>query len=189
MPEKPFPPKHRRADAARNRHRILDAAREAFADPEAAVSMADVARRAGVGQATLYRNFTSRRELLEALYMGEIETLVAVAGNAEEASPGAQLIAWLERFYAYFTSKRSVAAELLEHTDAEDPFFNAGRTRVMDAGRPVLQAAQDAGEIRPDLTLEQVLDLVVAIAKVPGTETHREPILRAALDGLRAGFG
>ena len=83
------------------------------------------------------------------------------------------------------TSKRFVAAALLEHADRDDPVFGAGYTRVLNAGRPLLRAAQRSGEIRTDLTLEQILDMVAAIAKIPGDTRYREPILRAALDALR----
>lgn len=175
----------RRVDAARNRARIVDAARAAFADPDADVSMAEIARRAGVGSATLYRNFADRRELLEALYVDEIDAVCQAAATIGGDSPRAILVAWLRRFYVYFASKRVVAAALLEHTDEDAPVFGAGLARVLNASRPLLRAAQDSGEIRTDLTLEQILDMVVAIAKIPGDAGYREPILRAALDALR----
>lgn len=174
----------RRVDAERNRERILIAARDAFADPSADVSMAEIARRAGIGSATLYRNFANRRELLEALYIDEIEAVCAAATTITGDTPGAKFIAWLRRFYAYFTSKRVVAAELLEHTDAKDPVFGAGYTRVLAAGRPLLDAARTSGEIHTDLTVEQILDLIASIAKIPGTDRYRKPILDAALDGF-----
>ncbi|HWE58367.1 MAG TPA: hypothetical protein VG228_01630 [Solirubrobacteraceae bacterium] len=98
--------------------------------------------------------------------------------------PGAILIAWLRRFYAYFTSKRVVAAELVEHSSAEDPVFGAGYARVLEAGRPLLNAARKSGEVQVDLTLEQILDLIASIAKIPGADTYRKPILDAALRGL-----
>jgi AcrR family transcriptional regulator len=186
MTQIPTPlPAARRVDAGRNRERILDAARAAFADPDADVSMAEISRRAGVGSATLYRNFANRRELLEALYVNEIDAVCQAAAATTGDSPKAILEAWLRRFYAYFTSKRFVAAELLEHSDRDDPVFGAGRARVLDASRPLLRAAQNSGEIRDDLTLDQILDMVAAIAKIPGDAGYREPILRAALDALR----
>ena len=168
--------------------RILTAARAAFADPDADVSMAEISRRAGVGQATLYRNFASRRELLEALYVDEVDAVCEAAATIDGAAPGEIFTAWLHRFFLYFTSKRHVAAELLEHSDRTNPVFGAGRPRVLAAGRPLLHAAQDshAKEIRDDLTLEQILDMVVAIAKIPGDPTYLEPILHATLDGLRS---
>jgi AcrR family transcriptional regulator len=186
MPRTPTSqPAARRVDAERNRERILAAARAAFADPDADISMAEISRRAGVGSATLYRNFANRRELLEALYVDEIDTVCRAATTITADSPEATLVAWLRRFYAYFTSKRFVAAALLEHADRNDPVFGAGYARVLNASRPLLRAAQQSGEIRTDLTLEQILDMVAAIAKIPGDTGYREPILRATLDALR----
>jgi len=175
----------RRVDAERNRERILTAARDAFADPKADVSMAEISRLAGVGSATLYRNFANRRQLLEALYVDAIDAVCEAAATIGEDSPGASLAAWLHRFYAYFTGKQLVAAELLKRSDADDPVFGTGYMRVLDAGRPLLLAAQASGETRNDLTLEQILDMVAAVAKIPGDTSYREPILHAALDSLR----
>jgi AcrR family transcriptional regulator len=175
----------RRADAERNRDKILAAARTAFADPDAEVSMAEISRRAGVGMATLYRNFASRRELLEALYTDEVDALCAAAETVAGDTPGTRFDAWLHRFFAYFTSKRHIASELLEQTGSDDPVFGQNRARVLTTGRPLLAAAQHAHEVRDDLTLEQILDLVVAIAKIHGDTEYVEQILHTALDGLR----
>jgi AcrR family transcriptional regulator len=189
MPPDQFPERAdafpRRADAERNRDKILAAARSAFADPEAEVSMAEISRRAGVGMATLYRNFPGRRELLEALYTDEVNAICQAAETSGGETPGAVLEAWLHRFFAFVTSKRHIAAELLEHTDRSDPIFGGNRARVIAAGRPLLTAAQRAHEIRDDLTLEQVLDMVIAIATIHGDSRYLEPILQTALDGLR----
>jgi AcrR family transcriptional regulator len=179
------PPPSRRIDAERNRERILVAAREAFAEPDADVSMAEIGRRAGVGSATLYRNFANRRELLEALYVDEIDGVCQAAATIEGDTPRERLTAWLRRFYLYFTSKRLVAAELLEHSEADDPVFTGGYARVVAAGRPLLRAAQESGSVRADLTLEQVLDMIAAIARIPGTPGYREPILQTVLDALQ----
>ena len=151
--------------------------------------MAEVSRRAGVGMATLYRNFSNRRELLEALYIDEVDAVCEAAQTASGDTPGATLIAWLHRFFAYFTSKRHVASELLEQPGSRSPVFGEGLPRVLAAGRPLLIAAQDSHEIRADLTLEQVLDLVVAVAKIHGDGDYVEPILQAALDGLKPAAG
>lgn len=185
MPPDQFPSPTRRVDAERNRGKILAAARSAFADPEAEISMAEISRRAGVGMATLYRNFPGRRELLEALYTDEVNAVCKAAGTAGGETPGAILTAWLHRFFAFVTSKRHIASELLEHTDRSDPLFDNNRARVIAAGRPLLAAAQRAHEIRDDLALEQVLDMVIAIATIHGDTRYLEPILQAALDGLR----
>ena len=179
----PAPP--RRADAERNRDKILAAARTAFADPDAEVSMAEISRRAGVGMATLYRNFPGRQELLEALYTEEVDAVRTAAETIGGETPGAALAAWLHRFAAFTTSKRHIASELLKQTDRSDPLFETSRTRVIAAGRPLLAAAQRARDVRDDLTLEQILDMIVAIATIHGDTGYTGPILQAALDGLR----
>jgi AcrR family transcriptional regulator len=184
LPDQP-PSPTRRADAERNRDKILAAARSAFADPEAEISMAEISRRASVGMATLYRNFPGRRELLEALYTDEVNAVCTAAETAGGETPGAILTAWLHRFFAFVTSKRHIASELLEHTDRSDPLFDNNRARVIAAGRPLLAAAQRAHEIRDDLALEQILDMVIAIATIHGDTPYLAPILQAALDGLR----
>jgi len=174
----------RRADAERNRDKILAAARSAFADPEAEVSMAEISRRARVGMATLYRNFPGRRELLEALYTDEVDAICKAA-----EAPGASLLPWLRQLFAFFASKRHIAAELLKHTDSGNPLFGGSRARVTAAGQPLLAAAQHAREVRDDLALEQVLDLIHAIATIRGDTSYVQPILETSLDGLRAEQG
>jgi AcrR family transcriptional regulator len=185
MPANQVPAPARRADAERNRDKILAAARTAFADPDGEVSMAEISRRAGVGMATLYRNFPGRQELLEALYTDEVDAVCEAAETIDGQTPGAALEAWLHRFFAFATSKRHIAAELLKETDRSNPLFKNNRTRVMTAGRPLLAAAQQSGEVRDDLALEQVLDMIVAIATIHGDTDYTGPILQAALDGLR----
>jgi len=185
MPTNQLPPPARRADAERNRDKILAAARTAFAEPDAEVSMAEISRRAGVGMATVYRNFPGRQELLEALYIDEVDAVCKAAETIDGETPGAALVAWLHRFSAFTTSKRHVAAELLKQTDRSNPLFKNNRTRVITAARPLLAAAQHAGEVRDDLALEQILDMIVAIATIHGDTGYTGPILQAALDGLR----
>src|ERR1700747_46631 len=101
----------RRADAERNRDKILAAARTAFADSDAEVSMAEVARRAGVGMATLYRNFPGRRELLEALYSEVIDGILVAAEEGSGETAGERLTAWLRAFLDFSTAKRQLVAE------------------------------------------------------------------------------
>ena len=174
-----------RRDAARNRETLLTVAREAFTDADAEVSMAEIARRAGVGMATLYRNFPGRRELLEALYADEVDALCGAVATVGGTTPGDRFEAWVLRFFEYFNSKRHIADELLRHVGGDDPLFGGHRRRVLTAGAPLLAAAQAAGEVRADLDLDQMLAMVAAIAKLPGDDAYVQPILRAALDGLR----
>jgi hypothetical protein len=83
------------------------------------------------------------------------------------------------------TSKRPVALGLLEHVERTDPVFESGRDRVLAAGQPLLAAAKEAGEVTSGISLDQILDLIVAIAKIPCGSEHRKPILDVALAGLR----
>jgi AcrR family transcriptional regulator len=178
-------PRSRRADAERNRDRILAVARAAFAAGEASISMAEISRRAGVGMATLYRNFPGRRELLEALYAGEVDTVIAAAADVEGASAGARFGAWLRRFLAFSAGKRQIAHELLASVEGAGAMLDDNRTRVLAAGQSLLDAAQASGEVRDDLSLEQILDMVMAIARIDGRPDYVEPILATALAGLR----
>lgn len=173
----------KRADATRNRQRILEAARTAFAATGNETSMAEIARRAGVGPATLYRNFATRRELVEALLGDKVDEVCAAAATVGGDSPEERLTNWLRLFFEYVGIKRPVIIGLLEHTDRTDPAFDS-RGRMLAAGRPLLCAAQDAHRLARDLDLDQILDLVVAIAKIPGTPEYRQPILETALAGL-----
>jgi AcrR family transcriptional regulator len=181
-----FPTPTRRVDAERNRDKILAAARTAFADPDADVSMAEISRRAGVGMATLYRNFPGRRELVEALFIDEVNAVSQAAESVDGEAPGEVLMGWLHRFFAFASSKRHIVSELLEHTDRSNPLFDNSRARVLAAGQPLLAAAQLTHEVRDDLTLEQILDMIVAIATIQSDTRYLEPILEAALDGLRS---
>ena len=146
--------------------------------------MAEVSRRAGVGMATLYRNFPARRQLLEALYTEEVDAVCAAAETVDGETPGEKLAAWLHRFFAFSTSKRLIASELLTHVDSSNPVFNENRERVLAAARPLLVAAQRNHEVRDDLALEQILDMIIAIARIHGDPGYLEPILETTLDGL-----
>lgn len=188
-PQQPRPSPTKRADAERNRFKILEVARTAFAESDVAISMAEISRRAGVGMATLYRNFPDRRELLEALYADEVDAVCNATKTSDGETAGAILAAWLRRFFSFATSKRLIASELLANTDSTPPVFSESRARVLEAGRPLLVEAQRTQEIRSDLSLEQMLDLIVAIARIGSDPAYVEPILQSALDGFRLPAG
>jgi AcrR family transcriptional regulator len=183
MPTDKPKPAARRADAERNREKILAAARPAFAAGDGDVSMAEVSRRAGVGMATLYRNFPGRRQLLEALYTEEVDSLCAAAETVAGETAGERLMTWLRRFAGSPISSRHIARELLENLGGES-VFNDSRARLLSAGRPLLAAAQRSREVRKDLKLDQVLSMIISIGSIPGEPRYRNPIMRAALDGL-----
>lgn len=186
QPTTPSPdgPAVQRSDARRNRARILSAARTAFATPEANASLAEISRRADVGMATLYRNFPSRRELLEALYAAEVDEVCAAAQTASGESPGDALRAWLHQCAAFAAGKKQLAAELLMHVDRDNPVFNDNRARVLAAGQPLFDAAQRSRQVRTDLTLAHVLDMLVSIAGIEGGASYHKPIVETVLDGL-----
>ncbi len=173
----------RRAKAERNRDKILTVARAALAERSDEVSMAGIARRAGVGMATLYRNFPNRRALLEALYLDEIDAVCEAAETVEGTTPGERFEAWLRRFYCSVNNKH-LLVELLDQTDDDGPSHTANKTRVLDAGRPLLLAAQQTHEVRDDLTIEQVLHLIMAITAIHHDVGYTAPILQTVLDGL-----
>ena len=105
--------------------------------------------------------------------------------------------AWLRRFFAFSTSKRHIASELLTHVDSSNPVFNDNRARVLAAGRPLLHAAQQTHEVRDDLTLEQILDMIIAIARIHGeaglpradpADDARRPPRRPEMSGFDAEY-
>lgn len=185
VPASPTPARARRTDAERNRERLVAVARDAYAVPGADVSMTEIARRADVGVGTLYRHFRNRRELLEAVFADDVDAVCAATTAPGAGPPGDALAAWLRRFFAFYRSKRHVGAELMGQADDGNPLVTGSRPRVIDAGRPLFEAAQRAGDVREDLQLEQVLDLLIAAARIAGDEEYLEPVLRVVLDGLR----
>src|ERR671935_3112161 len=89
-----LPQRPKRADAARNYDKLLAAAREAFTDDGADASLEGIARRAGVGIGTLYRNFPTRQALLEAVYLDEVEAICRAAADLGDLDPWEALVAW-----------------------------------------------------------------------------------------------
>jgi len=176
----------KRADARRNYEKVLEAAREAFAEGGESTSLEEIARRAGVGIGTLYRHFPSRQALLEALFLDEVEEVARSAAALDGEDPWEALTLWFERFIAYIGTKRALAAELLNYLDQDAPLFQVSRTSLFEAGEPLLTRAQEAGAVRPDVNIAEVIQMVVGIAKVPTSDpAQTEHILRIALDGLR----
>jgi AcrR family transcriptional regulator len=176
----------KRADARRNYEKVLAAAREAFAEGGESTALEEIARRAGVGIGTLYRHFPNRQALLEALYVGEVEEVCRSATELDGADPWEALNGWFERFIAYLGTKRALAHELLNYLDQDAPLFQVCRASLFKAGEPLLKRAQEAGVVRPDVSIAEVIQMVVGIAKIPASDPGQtEHILRIALDGLR----
>jgi AcrR family transcriptional regulator len=176
----------KRADARRNYEKVLTAAREAFAEGGESTSLEEIARRAGVGIGTLYRNFPNRQALLEALYVDEVEEVCRLAAEADGDDPWEALNGWFERFIAYLGTKRALAAELLNYMDHDAQLFQVSRASLFEAAEPLLKRAQEAGVVRPDASIGQVMQMVIGIAKIPTSDPEETAhIVRIALDGLR----
>jgi AcrR family transcriptional regulator len=176
----------KRADARRNYEKVLAAARDAFAEGGEATSLEEIARRAGVGIGTLYRNFPNRQALLEAVYVGEVEEVCRSAAELDGADPWEALNAWFERLIGYLATKRALAAELLDYMDQSASLFQVCRTSLFEAGEPLLARAQEAGVVRPDVNIGDVIQMMAGIGKIPTTnQAQLDHILRVALDGLR----
>jgi AcrR family transcriptional regulator len=180
-----LPTRPKRADARRNYVKVLTVAREAFAEGGESTSLEEIARRAGVGIGTLYRHFPNRQALLEALYVDEVEEVCRSAAQLDDADPWEALNSWFERFVAYVATKRALAHELLNYLDHDAPLFQVCRASLFDAGEPLLKRAQEAGVVRPDVSIAEVIQMVIGIAKIPADPEHTKQILRIALDGLR----
>ena len=171
-----------RKDAARNYDALLAAAREAFAEHGAEASLEDIARRAGVGIATLYRNFPTRRALFESVYADEVNALCQVALSVADQEPWEALNSWLNRFAGYMVTKQAVREAL----DNDSEIFGTCRESMFSAGGPLFERAQKAGAARTDMDFGDLLRLV---AGVTGTtfvdDAQRDRVLAVALDGVR----
>jgi AcrR family transcriptional regulator len=176
----------RRADARRNYEKVLAAAREAFAEGGEETSLEGIARRAGVGIGTLYRHFPNRQALLEAVYVDEVEEVCRSAAELADAEPWEALNGWFERLIGYMATKRALIGELVNYLDKDASLFQTCRTSLFEAGEPLLKRAQDAGVVRSDVTIADVIQMVAGIGKIPTNDPAQvEHILRIALDGLR----
>jgi AcrR family transcriptional regulator len=182
-----------RADARRNYQRLVAAAAAAFAERGTDASMDDVARRAGVGPGTLYRHFPTRQALLEAVYRDQVEALSGLAYELRDTlPPGEALAAWLRAVAGFATAKRELAAALMSGPGDERPeVFAAGKQAMREAGTALVRHAQEAGEVRGDVDVADLLKLGHAIAlaaeHAPDGPDQADRLLALVMDGLRHG--
>jgi len=180
------PPGPKRADARRNQERLLEAAREVFAEGGETTTLEEIARRAGVGIGTLYRHFPSRQALLEELYVTELDEICRSASELADADPWDALREWFKRMIGYLTTKRALNEELSNYLDPDAPLFRQCRGALYAAGEPLLARAQEAGVVRADVEFPDVLQIVVGITKIPAADPGQvQRVLGVALDGLR----
>jgi AcrR family transcriptional regulator len=176
-----------RADARRNRDKLLAAAVAAFAESGTDVSLEGIAKRAGVGIGTLYRHFPTRDALVEAAYRNELDRLT---GSAEELlatlPPDAALAEWMDRFVAYATAKRGMKSALNAIVASGSDLFVNARRQQLDAISKLLDAGVAAGSIRSDVGPDDVLRAMGAVWQVDDPEQARK-LLGLLMDGLRHG--
>ncbi|MEN2740048.1 helix-turn-helix domain-containing protein [Microbacterium sp. X-17] len=171
----------RRADAARNYDALIDAGRTAFAEHGSGAALEDVARRAGVGIGTLYRNFPTRDDLIEALYVREVVALAEAGQELQSLSPREGLDGWLARFVQYIGTKRALVEGLTRDSDV----MAQCRATMYASGEPLLTRAQESGDADPDLTISDVVRLVAGVtAAAYENDAQRDRVLAAALRGI-----
>lgn len=156
-----------RADAQRNRIRLLQTAKAAFAEKGPGASLDEIARTAGVGAGTLYRHFPTRDALIEAVYRNETEQLVAAATRlAETHSPTAALREWLLVFVDYMTTKQGMYEALNSIVGGPSELYSASTEQMKRAIAKLIDRAVASGDIRLDI---DPLDLLRALAGVANT--------------------
>jgi AcrR family transcriptional regulator len=162
-----FPDRKPRADAQRNRERILEVAKQEFTRSGASASLEEIAKKAGVGPGTLYRHFPTREELLVAVYRSEMEKLAAAERTfADTLPPVKALRAWLLLFVDAVETKQIIAPVL--NTLVGDPkrMFEASYAQIHEAIRALVKRAIKSGDIRKDLDPIDLLRALVGVANV-----------------------
>ncbi|HVB37127.1 MAG TPA: helix-turn-helix domain-containing protein [Vicinamibacterales bacterium] len=176
-----------RADAQRNRERILEVARQAFTRAGAQASLDDIARQAGVGAGTLYRHFPTREALLEAVYRAELENLAAAAQTLTDTRPPIEALrAWLLLFVDAVATKQIIAPALNSLVEDHKKTFEASYTRMHDALRGLVKRAVKNGDIRRDLDPVDLLRALVGVAHVTSSPDWQRSA-RRLVDILIAG--
>jgi AcrR family transcriptional regulator len=179
-----------RADARRNRQNLLAAAESAFNAEGAGASLDDIARAAGVGNATLYRHFPTRRQLIDAVYEERIRTLCALATQVRATDPpGTALLGWLRAVVEHISGSRGLRDAFADAhhlgDDGGTPQVAEWHRMTDDAAVPLLRDAQAAGAAHPDLRADELMALVAAVAHAGGGDpgdAHR--LLGFVWDGV-----
>ena len=156
-----------RADAQRNRERILETAKEAFTRSGANISLDDVAKQAGIGPGTLYRHFPTRDALLEAVYRSEVEKLAAAEREfAGAMAPIEALRAWMLLFIDYIATKQIIAPALNTLVGGPSKLFEASGAQIKGAIQALVGRAIESGDIRPDLDPLDLLRALIGVSNV-----------------------
>ena len=179
-PETPI----KRADARRNREKLLAAAVELFATVGTDVSLDAVAKRACVGIGTLYRHFPTRDALVEAAYRAEVTHLCEAADELLAAHPpDVALAEWMERFVAYASAKKGMKGAL-QSVAAGSDLWGETRRQIVAAIAQLLDAGVAAGTLRSDVNADDVWRAMGSVWSVDSEDQIRT-LLRLLMDGLR----
>jgi AcrR family transcriptional regulator len=178
-----------RADAQRNRERVLEAAKAVFSSGGPDASLEAVARHAGVGIGTLYRHFPTREALFEAVYRREVDQLVNLAGELQtDANPVEALRRWLRAGVEFIATKKGMSAALALAAHKTSHLSAYSLDRLSRALGDLLQRALAAGEIRDDISAEDLLRTLVGMCYTqdrPGWQANVVRLVEVFLDGLR----
>ncbi|WP_410575293.1 TetR/AcrR family transcriptional regulator [Amycolatopsis sp. cmx-4-61] len=158
-----MPARARRSDARDNRALLLAAAREVFAEDGPDAPLDRIARRAGIGNATMYRHFPSRRELVIAVYADEVASLASRA-RLDAADPGAELFGWLAVFVEHVRTKRDLALSLTTPAGDHETLFARWHETVNETAAALVARAKAAGAVEPDTDALDLLLLATGIA-------------------------
>ena len=184
------PVRQPRADALKNRDRLLAVALELFTESKKDVTLSAVAEKAGVGIGTLYRHFPTRDALVEAVYRNEVEHLSdAAAELLHEMSADKALEEWLKRYSALIVAKRGLKDALQSIFEPGSDTYAYSRDRMANAVTLLLDAAAKSGAIRSDTDPQDVLLAVSAstwsFANDKDWKDRAGRVLRLVMDGLR----
>ena len=179
-----------RADAQRNLDALLEAAKAVFGTSGVDAPVRDIAARAGVGIATVYRHFPQRSDLVAAVFRREVDACAAAAAAlSREHEPGEALARWLRRYTSFIATKRGLAAALHSGDAAFDGLPGYFRQHLEPALQSLLDAAVGAGQIRDDVEAYPLLRAVgnLSIATGHDEAVHSRRMVDLLIDGLRYG--
>jgi AcrR family transcriptional regulator len=178
-----------RADAARNRDQLLAVATRVFMAADAEPSMRAIAREAGVGIATLYRHFPTRESLVDAVYQDQVVRLTTGARELlGQMPPAAAMRRWMDLFGDWIATKNGMLDTLLAMIESGEIAHAQTRTELLTAIATILDAGRAAGDLRSDVTTEDIAASLIGIFTVaprPEHEAKADRLLNLLMDGLR----
>jgi len=184
-------PRPLRADAQRNRDKLIDVATNAFTEAGVDVPLEEIARRADVGIGTLYRNFPTREAVVLAVYRKQIDGLETAARTLPLTHPPAEALRlWMRGFVEYGAVKRGLVALLKSMMDTESSLFDDARATLLESAGTLMTAAVDAGVIRPGFAPADVIRALGGICMAtdrPDAEASAISLVDLVFDGLRFG--